>query len=103
MLYLHLLVSVARRVILGTDDQTASLLGSPVDGLDDVYQLLLILEDPVELVIVSGTEIDHHVFISKEEHDCAGVVELYISRTLANSKLWLGGEWEGGKSYVPYI
>lgn len=70
------LVSVSCRVILGTDDQTTALLCASVHRLDDIYELLLILENPVELVIVAGAEIAHDVFVAEEEHDCARVVEL---------------------------
>lgn len=78
------LVSVARGVVLGADDQTTSLLRSSVHRLDNVYQFLFIFEDPVELVIVSGTEIDHHVFVAEEEHDCARVVQ-FCSNKLASA------------------
>ena len=70
------LVSVSGRVVLGTHDQTSALLGSSVDGLDDINQLLLVLQNPVQLVVVSGSEITHHVFVAEEEHDGHGVVEL---------------------------
>jgi hypothetical protein len=70
------LVSVSGRVILGTHDQTSTLLCTSVDGLDDINQLLLILQDPVQLVIVSRSEITHHVFVAEEEHDGHGIVEL---------------------------
>lgn len=72
-----LLVSVSGGIILGTDDETATLFGSSVDGFDDIDELLFIFEDPVEFVVVSGTEIAHHVFISEEEHDGARVVEFW--------------------------
>lgn len=62
-------------IVLGTDDETATLFGSSIDGLDDIDELLFIFEDPVEFVVVSRAEIAHHVFISEEEHDGARVVE----------------------------
>ena len=70
------LVSVSGRVVLGTYNQTSALLGTSVDGLDDVNQLLLILQDPVQLVVVSGSEITHHVFVAEEEHDGHRIVKL---------------------------
>lgn len=70
------LVSISGRVVLGTDDQTPALLGSSIDGLDDIDQLLLVLQDPVQLVVVSGSKITHHVFVAEEEHDGHGVVKL---------------------------
>lgn len=35
--------------------------GAPVDGLDDVDELLLLLKRPVDLVIVTSPQIDHDV------------------------------------------
>lgn len=60
----------------GADNQTTALLGTLVDGLDDVDQLLLVLQHPVQLVVVSGTEITHHVLVAIEEHDGHAVVKL---------------------------
>jgi hypothetical protein len=70
------LVAVSGGVVLGTDDQTAALLGALIDGLADVDELLLVLEDKVELVVVTGAQIDHHVLVAEEPHDGAGVVQL---------------------------
>lgn len=64
------------RLTLGTDDQTAALLRATVDGLDNVDELLFVLEHPVELVVVAGAEIAHHVLVAEEEHDGDGVVQL---------------------------
>ena len=58
------LVSVFGWVILGRHDQTSSLPGSPVDSLHDVNQLLLVLHGPVDLVIVTSSQVDHDVFVS---------------------------------------
>lgn len=62
-------------IILGTDDETATLFGSSIDGFNNVDEFLFIFEDPIEFIVVSGTEIAHHVFISEEEHDGARIVE----------------------------
>lgn len=63
-------------VVLGTDDQTASLLGTSVHRLENVNKLLLIFEHPFDFVVVTGSQIDHHVLVSEEEHERARVVEL---------------------------
>lgn len=63
------------QLTLRTDDQTTALLGSTVDSLDNVDQLLFILQNPVELIIITSTEIAHHMFISEEEHESDGIVE----------------------------
>ena len=60
----------------GADHQTSAFLRTLVDSLDDVDQLLLILQHPVQFVIVSGSEIAHHVLVAVEEHDRHPVVEL---------------------------
>ena len=56
-------VSVLRGVIFGRDDETATLPGSPVHGLDDVNHLLLVLKRPVDFVVVSRAQVDHNVFV----------------------------------------
>ncbi len=96
------LVSVARRVVLGADDQTAALFRAAVHRLDDVDELLLVLEDPVELVVVAGAKVDHHVFVAKEEHDCARIVELYGSKVSPRTKDAGESPWLMMR-YVPYI
>ena len=60
----------------GADYQTATLLCTLVDCLDDVDQLLLVLQHPVQLVVVTCAEIAHHVFVAVEEHNCHSVIEL---------------------------
>jgi len=72
------LVSVSGGVILRTDNQTATLLRSTVDSLDDINQLLLVLQHPVQLVIVAGAEIAHHVLVAEEKHEGDGIIESYI-------------------------
>ena len=52
-----------------TNNKTTALLRALVNRLDDIDQLLLILQHPVELVIVSGSEIAHHVFVAVEEEE----------------------------------
>lgn len=69
-------IAVPRGVVLGTDDESASLARALVDRLDEVDELLLVVEHPVDLVVVSRPEVDHHVLVAVEEHDGARVVEL---------------------------
>ena len=59
-----------------TDDETTTLLGALVDGLDDVNQLLLVLQYPIQLIIVTRPKIAHHVFIAVKEHDRHGIIKL---------------------------
>lgn len=73
---MHFSIAISGRIILWTDHQTSTLLRTFVDGLNDIDQLLLILKHPVQLVVVACTEIAHHMFVAKEEHERADVVEL---------------------------
>lgn len=66
----------AINLTLWTDDQTTALLRALVDGFDDVDQLLFVFQHPIQLVIVTRSEIAHHVFIAIEEHDRHRIVEL---------------------------
>lgn len=82
------LISVPCAVVLRADHQTLALLGPPVDRLDNVDELLLILQHPVELVVVARAEIAHHVLVAEKEHDGAGVVQLVHA-------VEVGHLWEG--------
>lgn len=55
--------------------QTSSFLRTAIYRLKDINQLLLILQHPVEFVVVSGSKIAHHMFIAEEEHYCHRVIE----------------------------
>ena len=77
-----------------TDDQTSPLLGPTVNCFNDVNQLLLILQHPVQLIVVSRSKIAHlyidqhvlvdtsktlgigpyHVLIAEKEHERHGIV-----------------------------
>lgn len=70
-----LLVSVSSRVVLRTNNQTSSLLSSSVDGLNNINQLLFILQHPIQLVVITSSEITHHVLVAEEEHDGHGIVK----------------------------
>ena len=70
------LVPVSGGVVLGRDDQTTALLRTFVDGFDDINELLLVFEDPVEFVVVASTEITHHMFVAEEEHESDRIIEL---------------------------
>lgn len=67
---------MARRVVLWAHNQAAALLGTTVDGLDDIYELLFVFDDPLDLVVVASAQIDHHVLVAPEEHDRAWIIEL---------------------------
>lgn len=61
---------------LRTNDQTTALLRAFVDSLDNIDQLLLVLQHPVQLVVITRSKITHHMLIAIEEHDRHRIVEL---------------------------
>ena len=65
------LISVFSRVILGRHNQPPPLPSAPVHGLYDVDQLLLVLHGPVDLVIVTGAQVNHDVLVP------GGVIHTY--------------------------
>ncbi len=73
------LVPITSRVILRADNQTSALLRTTIDRLQDIDQLLLVLQYPVQLIIITRAEITHHVLVSEEEHDGHWVIQLYLS------------------------
>jgi hypothetical protein len=61
---------------LRTHNQAPPLLGATIDGLNYINQLLLILQHPIQLIIIARAEITHHVFIAEEKHQRHRVVQL---------------------------
>lgn len=59
-----------------TNNQSTPLLSASIYSLDNIDQLLLVVQHPVQLVVVSSTKITHHMFVPKEEHQRHGVVKL---------------------------
>jgi hypothetical protein len=69
------LVTISSGVVFGRDNQTTALLCTLVDGLNNVDEFLLILQDPVEFVVVASAKVTHHVLVAEEEHEGDCVVE----------------------------
>ncbi len=69
------LVSVLGGVIFGGHNETPPLSSTSVHSLNNVHHLLWVFQCPVNLVVVTRPQIDHDVFITKEEHHCTWVVE----------------------------
>merc|ERR1719422_878717 len=69
-------VAVLGTVVLRGDHQTSALAGTSVDGLQDVNELLLVVHGPIDLVVVTGPQIYHHVLVPEEEHHSDRVVQL---------------------------
>ena len=70
------LVAIFGGIIFWGNYETTSLLCATVHGFDYVNHLLLIVERPIDLVVVPSAEVDHDMFITKKEHDCTGIVQL---------------------------
>lgn len=68
-------VSVSSRVILWRDYQPSPFLRTLVYGFDYVDEFLLVFQHPIQLVVVSCTEVAHHVFVAEEEHQGDRIVE----------------------------
>lgn len=56
-------ISVFCRIILWWHHQTSSFSRSSVHRFNNVYHLLLVLHCPVDLVVVTGAQINHDVFV----------------------------------------
>ena len=68
-------VSVFCRVIFWGNDKTATFASSSVDSFYDINELLLVLNGPVDFVVVTCSQVNHYVLVSVKEHYCAGVVQ----------------------------
>lgn len=66
-------ISVLCRIILGWHHQTSSFPCSSVHCFNNVYHLLLVFHCPVDLVVVTGAQINHDVFVpEKHTTHCNG-------------------------------
>lgn len=90
------LVAVLCGVVFRRDDQTAALASTSVHRLDDVNHFLLVLQWPVDFVIVSRPQIDHDVFVAEEEHDCARVVQFIPGKMEGWCRSWV---WAQGRLF----
>lgn len=69
-------VSVFCRIIFGGYDETTAFTGPSIYRLDDVDHFLFILNCPVDLVVVTCSQIYHNMLIPEEKHGSAGIVQL---------------------------
>ena len=67
---------VLRGIVERRNNNSTTLNGTAIDGFHNRDHLVFVGERPVDLVVVSRSEIDHHMLISEEEHDRARVVQL---------------------------
>lgn len=86
------LVAISCRIVFRADNQTSAFLCALVDGLNNVNKLLLIFENPVQLIVITSPKIAHlslvslgqlldmqtsyHVLVTEEKHQCHWVVKL---------------------------
>lgn len=69
-------VFILSGVVFGGNDETFAFACSSIDNFADINELLLVVHSPVDLVVVTRTKIDHHMFVSEEEHDGDRIVKL---------------------------
>lgn len=72
----HNLVFILGGIIFGTYNQSSSLACASVNCLNNIDHFLLVIEGPIDLVVVARTKINHDVSVTKEKHDRAGIVQL---------------------------
>ena len=100
-------IAISRGIIFWTDHQTSTLFSSFVDSLNDVNKLLLVFEDPIQLVVVTCPEITHlgldqslgvkhverwvryHVLIAEKEHQRHRIVQLERSSVTEKASAYL--------------
>ena len=83
------LVSILGGVIFRWYHETSTLSRSTIHSLNDVDHFLFVLERPIDFVVVSGAQIDHDVFVAKEEHNSAGIVQFVpVEGTLKSRFMW---------------
>lgn len=76
---IKILITIFGGVILRGDDQTPPLSRSSIHSFHNVDELLLVFQSPIDLVVISRTEIDHNMFIAEEKHYRARVIQLVHS------------------------
>jgi len=68
-------IPIACRVIFRADYQSPALFSSTIDGLYNVNEFLLVLQHPIQLVVVPSSKIAHHMLVPKEKHNRYRVVQ----------------------------
>jgi len=70
------LVLVSGGIILGRDHETASFGSPSVYRFNYVDKLLLIIHGPVDLIVISSSQVNHDMLITIEKHDSARIIQL---------------------------
>ncbi|KAF9599110.1 hypothetical protein IFM89_035389 [Coptis chinensis] len=63
------LITILGGVVFWSNHQTTTFPGSRINSLDNVNELLLIFESPIDLVVVSSAKINHNVLVTEREHE----------------------------------
>lgn len=63
------------RIIFWRNDETSTFGRPPVDSLDNINEFLFVRYSPVDLIVVTRSQVDHDMFISVEEHECTIIVQ----------------------------
>jgi hypothetical protein len=61
---------------IGREPCTVRIIRAPTTNLDNVDHLLSVTHCPVDLVVVSGSQINHHVLVAEEKHDRTRIIQL---------------------------
>ena len=69
-------VAVLCAVVFRRYDQPSPFPRSAINSFDYINHLLLVIECPIDLIVVTGTQVHHNVLVSEEEHHRAGIVQL---------------------------
>lgn len=72
----HESIAIFGGVVFGRHHQTPPFPCAPVHRLHDINHLLFIIYRPVDLIVVTCTQINHYVLVPKEVHHRARVVQL---------------------------
>lgn len=68
-------VPVPQRVVSGCHHQSFAFSGSSVNDLAYIDEVLGLFEDPVDLIVVACTCVDHYMFVPVEKHEGHLVVQ----------------------------
>jgi len=69
------LVTVLGGVVLWSNHQTTALPSTPIPSLYNVNKLMLVLQGPIDLIVVSCPKINHDALASEEEHHCRLIIQ----------------------------
>ena len=61
-------VAVLCAVVFRRYDQPSPFPRSAINSFDYINHLLLVIECPIDLTVVTGTQVHHNVLVSEEEH-----------------------------------